>query len=215
MGKIMNRQRSVEMRRRVVGPWGLNAYALICAQSRSSVLIDPGAEPDALQELLAQSTPAAILITHRHADHIGALGSMRKALRVPVMAHPAGAGHAHRIHPDRYLRHGDRVKVGRIVLRIYHTPGHTEDQICIGAQDDARIIVGDTIFDGGPGKTWSATDFRTTLNSLAKTVLAWSDHTRCYPGHGPDFRLGDKRELIEAFLNKDHGDFYGDATWQM
>jgi glyoxylase-like metal-dependent hydrolase (beta-lactamase superfamily II) len=81
--------------------------------------------------------------------------------------------------------------------------------------NDSRIIVGDTLFDGGPGRTWSAEQFQTTLKTLREIVLNWPDETTCYPGHGPSFRLGDRRAAIEAFLNKDHGDFYGDATWDM
>ena len=72
-----------------------------------------------------------------------------------------------------------------------------------------------TLFDGGPGKTWSAEDFRQTLRTLREVVMLWSDDTVCYPGHGPSFRLGDRRAQIEVFLGRDHGDFFGDATWEM
>jgi glyoxylase-like metal-dependent hydrolase (beta-lactamase superfamily II) len=87
--------------------------------------------------------------------------------------------------------------------------------LCFDLVHDPRIIVGDTIFDGGPGKTWSAEDFMVTLYTLRTIVMAWDDNTICYPGHGPSFRLGDRREAIEAFLNKDHGNFFGDATWDL
>jgi glyoxylase-like metal-dependent hydrolase (beta-lactamase superfamily II) len=76
-------------------------------------------------------------------------------------------------------------------------------------------IVGDTIFDGGPGRTWSAKGFQVTLKTLQNIVLSWPDETVCYPGHGSSFCLGDKRKPIEAFLRKDHGPFFGDATWGM
>ena len=100
-------------------------------------------------------------------------------------------------------------------LGVIHTPGHRDDQICFGIRKDNRVIVGDTIFEGGPGKTWSAGDFQTTLNTFRRIVLAWPDETVCYPGHGPFFRLGDRKHLIEAFVQKDHGAFFGDATWEM
>jgi glyoxylase-like metal-dependent hydrolase (beta-lactamase superfamily II) len=77
------------------------------------------------------------------------------------------------------------------------------------------VIVGDTIFAGGPGRTGSAEAFRTTLNTLRTVVMPWPDDTVCYPGHGPSFRLGDIRLAIDAFLQKDHGDFHGDAEWGM
>jgi glyoxylase-like metal-dependent hydrolase (beta-lactamase superfamily II) len=81
--------------------------------------------------------------------------------------------------------------------------------------NDNRAIVGDTIFDGGPGKTWSAAGFRQSCQTLRHVVLAWPDEMVCYPGHGPAFRLGDRRAQIVAFLGKDHADFYGDAAWDM
>jgi hypothetical protein len=46
-------------------------------------------------------------------------------------------------------------------------------------------------------------------------VLKWDDDTVCYPGHGPSFRLGDIRAAVKRFLARDHGRFFGDATWDM
>jgi glyoxylase-like metal-dependent hydrolase (beta-lactamase superfamily II) len=176
------------------------------------VLIDPGAEPDTLEKMLAGTDPVGILITHSHMDHTGALDEMMRRLEVAAMGHfDLGLGPG----SWRRLKHGDMVEVGEYLLKIIHTPGHTDDQICIKPENDHRIIVGDTIFEGGPGNTQSPEDFRTTLKTLSRIVLPWPDDTVCYPGHGPSFRLGDRRREIEAFLKKDHGDFFGDATWDM
>jgi hydroxyacylglutathione hydrolase len=205
---------TIELRTREVGPWPMNTYALICPHTRASVLIDPGADTAALQELLAGTTPVAILLTHTHPDHVGALEPMRQLLNVPLMAHAGPHFNGMSLSLDRTLADRDPVQVGWHTLRAYHTPGHIPDMLCYAIEGDHRVIVGDTIFAGGPGHTQSAADFQTTLGTLRNVVLAWPDETICYPGHGPSFRIGGLRPAIEAFLDRDHGDFFGDATWE-
>lgn len=201
----------LDLRTKPVGPWGTNAYVLVCPATQQSVLIEPAGQPDILLKLLDGSEPVAILLTHSHTDHVGALKEMRSRLGVPVMAHAGGTVRD----VDRWLADGDLIQVGDNSLRVYHTPGHTEDIVCFAIVDDNRIIVGDTIFEGGPGHTSSPQAFQTTLQTLRNIILAWPDDTVCYPGHGVSFRLGDKRAAVEAFLAKDHGAFFGDATWEM
>lgn len=210
----------LELRTREVGPWPMNTFCLVCPTTRQSVLIDPGADAETLEEMLVDTNPVAILITHSHPDHIGALDELRARLNVPVMAHAGPHWNDVALEADRSLSDGDEIKVGKHVLRVYHVPGHIDDLVCFALWDkdgagDQRVIVGDAIFEGGPGKTESSESFEVTLQNLRGIILNWSDDVVCYPGHGPAFRLGDKRADIEAFLAKDHGDFFGDATWDM
>ena len=206
----------IQLISRQVGPWPMNTYVMICPDTKQSVLIDPGADPEVLQDMLGDSHPMAILLTHTHPDHIGALAEMRQALTVPVIGNdgphePLGKD----VGLDEILRDGDTYKVGEHLLRIQYAPGHIGDQICFFIEKDNRVVVGDTLFEGGPGKTWSSQGFQTTLETLKNVVLPWPDNTRCFPGHGNDFLLGDIRSQVEAFLMKDHGQFFGDATWDM
>ncbi|MCL4871312.1 MAG: MBL fold metallo-hydrolase [Anaerolineae bacterium] len=205
----------LELIARTVGPWPMNTYALICRETGQSVLFDPGADPDTLAEMVAGTTPTAILLTHTHPDHVMELDTMRQRLTVPVMCHPGDHFNNFDPRPDRLLNNGDTLTVGRYTLRVVHAPGHIPDQICFILENDHRVIVGDTLFEGGPGRTWTPQGFQTTLQTLRDIVLRWPDETICYPGHGPSFRLGDKRAAIEQFISKDHGQFFGDATWEM
>jgi hydroxyacylglutathione hydrolase len=203
----------LELRQRTVGAWNVNAYALVCPRTAQSVLIDPGSEAEALEAMLAGTHPVAILITHGHPDHIGALAAMRSRLSVPVMAHGGSASEPSPVTADRQIRDGDTLAVGDHHIHIIHTPGHTPDQVCIQLCNDHRILVGDTIFDGGPGRTRSSLSFQETLKTLERIILSWPDDTVCHPGHGDAFQLGPRRKAIRQFLDKDHGGFFGDAEW--
>lgn len=205
----------MEIRTQPVGAWAMNTYVLVCPTSRQSVLIDPGAEPAVLLELLDGTIPQAIVITHTHADHIGALAEVRTRLGVPVLAHPGPHVAGVTLRADRWLHQDDLIDVGDHRLKVYETPGHTEDMVCFEIEQESRMFVGDTIFEGGPGRTVTPEHFLITLYTLQTVVLAWSDDMICYPGHGPSFRLGDRRTAIESFLSKDHKNFCGDASWNM
>lgn len=204
---------ALELRTAQVGPYSMNTYALISQESGESVLFDPGGDPEKLRAMLEGSKPIAILLTHSHIDHVMALDEMLADLNVPLYAHPGP--HVEEIAADHWLNDGDSFQLGADVLDVQHTPGHIGDQICFAIRGDNRIIVGDTIFAGGPGRTWSSEGFQQTLETFRNVVLKWSDDTVCYPGHGPHFRLGDIRAAVAAFVAKDHGDFHGDATWDM
>jgi hydroxyacylglutathione hydrolase len=210
---VNNTDSLLELRRRTVGAWNVNAYALVCPRTAQSILIDPGSEAGLLEEMLAGTHPIAILITHSHPDHIGALATLRSKLSVPVMAHAGSENEPSPVNADRRLQDGDILAVGDHRIHIIHTPGHTADQVCIQPDNDHRILVGDTIFDGGPGRTLSSRAFQETLTTLERIILSWPDDTVCYPGHGAAFQLGPCRKAIRAFIEKDHGNFFGDAEW--
>ena len=121
----------------------MNAYALICPETQESVLIDPGAEPEKLLELLELSQPLAIVLTHTHPDHIGALEEMRRRLNVPVWAYHGPHHGGVQIDEERGLQDGEVLQIGEQRVTVAHTPGHVVDHICLVLQEDDRIIVGE------------------------------------------------------------------------
>ena len=204
---------SLVLKSAAVGPWPMNTYVVICPDTNQSLLIDPGAEPDTLMTLLDNSTPIAIFLTHAHKDHVGELDEMKARLNVPVYMHPADSPMG--VSADIWLSDGDMINLGQHTLRAIHTPGHTAGMVSLMLPDQ-RAIVGDTIFKGGPGRTWSPYYFALTMATMRNIIFQWPDDTVCFPGHGPFFRLGDERPAFEVFLQRAHpADLYGNVTWGM
>ncbi len=83
--------------------------------------------------------------------------------------------------PEVPVDHGDEIAVGDLTLEILHTPGHTDDHICILVED--VCITGDTLFVGKVGGTAGEEAARTEYDSLTKVLLGLPDETTIWPGH--------------------------------
>ncbi len=196
-----------------VGPWPMNSYIVSCRESNECAVIDPGADAEKIIKAVSVLNGKDILITHGHADHIGALKEVSKETGALVCVHPEDAARF-KINTDLELLDGDELCIGEYYLNIIHAPGHTAGQVCFDLLD-GRIIVGDTVFVGGPGKTWSAEDFETTMENMQKIVFKWPDDTRFFPGHGPAGIIGEERPAYEHFAAKGwKKGLYGDVSWE-
>ena len=195
-----------------VGPWPMNTYLIVDEATGASAVVDPGADAPAILALAEGTQIEKILITHGHLDHVDAMDAVRKATGAAVYLNPADAAKFGLAY-DIPLRDGGKIELGEAVIRSVHTPGHTPGMTCFDL-GDGRVVVGDTIFVGGPGKTWSVKDFTTTMRTMQEIVFAWPDETQFYPGHGPSGRIGDERPAFEAFLqNGWPHDLHGDVAW--
>ena len=202
-----------------LGPWPMNAYLVRDVPTGEIAIVDPGAEPE---KILAQIDPGlcqAILITHGHQDHIGALDEIKARTGAPVYIHPEDAERFN-LSYDYPLFDGIKILLGNEEITAIHAPGHTPGQTCfqLDRLDEpvgARILVGDTIFVGGPGRTESARDFTTTMDTMQQVVFTWPDRTRFFPGHGPSGVIGKERPAFNQFVIRGWpSDLHGDVTWE-
>ena len=197
---------------KAVGPWPMNAYVVICEATQTSAIIDPGADAETILATAQGTRIDKILLTHGHGDHIMALDEIRQASGAPVYLHPQDA-ERFGIEYDLPLQGGESLQLGNLNLRIIHTPGHTPGQCCFDL-GDGRVVVGDTVFVGGPGRTNSPADFGTTMQTMQQIVFRWPDETRFFPGHGPSGTIGEERPAFEAFVARGWPpDLMGDVAW--
>ena len=196
-----------------VGPWPMNAYIIVDETTNTNAIIDPGTDAEEIHSQVVGTQVAAILVTHGHADHVGALSEVKSSTNAPVYLNPLDAD-KFKLDFDHPLQDNQVIPIGSQQLRAIHTPGHTPGLTCLDL-GDGRILVGDTIFVGGPGKTWSSDEFATTMRTMQEIVFKWPDETRFYPGHGPSGTIGAERPAFESFVARGWSSkLYGDVTWE-
>jgi hydroxyacylglutathione hydrolase len=207
-----NAKSRVMLAKLAVGPYDTNCYLLTCPISGESIIVDPAAEWERILQEVEGTTVKYVLLTHGHPDHVAALAEVRESTGAPLGIHPADA-QRFGVDADFDLADGDVLEWGECQLQVVHTPGHTPGSVCLIL--DERVLVGDTIFPGGPGHSESLEAFEQILATLQKTVFTWSDETELYPGHGAGTTVGQERPAFEAFLQKPRPDqLCGDVTWE-
>ena len=174
-----------------LGPLQENAY--LVETGEGPVLIDPGDEPEKLLALFQTTglTPRAILLTHAHFDHVGAVAPLVEALDLPVYLHPLdlplyeGADLAARAWglaipkpplPVRPLEEG----MGLFGFQVLHLPGHSPGHVAFYDPEGAQVFSGDLLFRADPK----------ALFASLKRLLSLPPETRVHPGHGPGTTLG-------------------------
>jgi glyoxylase-like metal-dependent hydrolase (beta-lactamase superfamily II) len=202
---------SIQIERLSLGPFGTNSYLLICQKTGASVIVDAPGDAEKVLKMLEGTHPKYILMTHNHMDHVDALAALKSALNVPLAAHEDDAGGLP-VKPEQFLNDGDTISFGEIQLKVLHTPGHTPGSLCF--LTGSYLISGDTIFPGGPGKTWSPDDFKKIVESLTNKIFTLPDETHVYPGHGDATVLKKEKHEFEVFSSKPHDpDLCGDVVW--
>lgn len=196
----------------VVGPFASNCFIVGSEATKEGMVIDPGANADAILNAVRGLGLSVVLIvvTHNHVDHVGALRQVKESTGAGYAVHeadvegmtPALFGRVLGVvmsgslkappKPDRLLHDGDVIEIGDLKFTALHTPGHTPGGISL--QGEGVVFSGDTLFNFGIGRTdLSGGDYVTLINSIMTRLMALPDDTVVYPGHGSSTTIGAER----------------------
>jgi glyoxylase-like metal-dependent hydrolase (beta-lactamase superfamily II) len=208
---IMAKDGIVQIERLELGPFGTNAYIVMCQLTKDSVLVDAPGEASKVIEHLMGTNPRYILITHDHWDHLGALSQLKSELKVPIAAHPADSANLPSP-PEILLNDSDVVTLGNVELKVLHTPGHTPGSVCFLTGN--CLLSGDTVFPGGPGKTSSPLAFEQIVKSITSKIFVLPGDTQIFPGHGYSTLLEKEKQQFEVFSSRPcKSNLCGDVLW--
>lgn len=204
--------RDLTLRKLNLGPYSNNVYIFTCKQTRECVIIDTSHSADPILAACKEAKPKYILQTHCHGDHIDALAEVRKRAGVPLGLHPEDAKEFG-IRPDFEILDGQDISFGAVSLRAIHAPGHCRGMLMY--LSPGHCVCGDTIFPGGPGKTWSHAQLLTLLDSIQRKVFALPDDTVLYPGHGANTAVSESKREFAQFkaAGRPRAGEFGDITW--
>ncbi len=189
----------------ILGAYETNCYILRTSHdSLDSLIIDIGLEAAELIDFLAENKlrPLAVILTHGHADHICGLKPLRESypdikvyihkLDAEMLAKPTRnlslfAGTPFKTNPaDQLLEEGQILELAGLKLQVLHTPGHTPGGICLYAENEDIVFVGDTLFADSVGRTdFPKGSMSDLINSIKQKLCPLPDETIVHPGHGP------------------------------
>jgi glyoxylase-like metal-dependent hydrolase (beta-lactamase superfamily II) len=194
-------------------PFGENTYVLWLPGRRDAVVVDPGLEPELILEVLRDEglTPAVLLNTHGHADHIGGNAALKEAFPgapliigagdesmladaelnlsapfgMPITSPPA----------ERTVREGDVVEAAGLRFDVLDIPGHSPGHVVFVWRGEPTLVLGgDVLFRGSIGRyDFPGGDERLLLEGIRRKLFTLPPDTVVYPGHGPVTTVGHER----------------------
>jgi hydroxyacylglutathione hydrolase len=202
----------IDVRMFTVGPVQENSFLVRREGSDRALLVDPGDEaPKLLGAIEALGLDLdAILLTHTHFDHVGAVAPVAKATGAPVycpklevarlqdiMGHVPvdGIGPYDGYDPEHTVEGGEELNLADLRIEVVATPGHTEGHVTYAFPDEKVIASGDVLFQGSVGRSDRPNgDHQTLINSIATLLERYPDDTLVLPGHMATTTLGKERE---------------------
>ncbi|MGE6259007.1 MBL fold metallo-hydrolase [Heyndrickxia sporothermodurans] len=182
-----------------------NCYLLV-GNNHECIVIDPGDEGDKLLSIINEQKlkPLAILLTHAHFDHIGAVDTLRNAFQIPVYVHkkesewltnPALNGSSifmigksvTQEPADELIKNETTLSIGQFQIDVFETPGHSPGSISFYLKELAVIFAGDTLFLNSIGRTdLPGGNHQQLITSIESKLLSLPEETMVLPGHGEE-----------------------------
>ncbi|WP_338470244.1 MBL fold metallo-hydrolase [Niallia sp. XMNu-256] len=201
-----------------LGQMQTNCYVLK-KEDFSCLIIDPGSEGEKLIQYLREEDlkPIAIVLTHAHYDHIGAVDTIRSAYDIPVYVHhlekdwlssPAlnlsekmPAGKVQVNEADEIIMGEQELTIESFSFKIYETPGHSPGSISLYFEDAGIVCSGDALFSGSIGRSdLPGGNQELLLKSIHDKLLTLPENTAVLCGHGPVTTIGNEMNT-NPFLN--------------
>ena len=193
-----------------VGPLAENAYLVRRDGADAAILVDPGEEADRLLEAIEAIGVRldAILLTHTHFDHVGAVAPVARAtgapvycpeLEVPILADInawtfSGFGPFESYDADETVKGGEQLELAGMTIDVIHTPGHSPGHVSYSIADEQELFSGDVLFENSVGRVdLPGGDGPTLLASIRHLLDTLPDETRVHPGHMGQTTLGRER----------------------
>jgi hydroxyacylglutathione hydrolase len=198
----------MDVRMFTVGPLQENCFVVRPDGGDRAVIVDPGDEADRILRALEELGTAAeaILLTHTHFDHIGAVAPIARrtgapvhcprgevaVLRDPSAFYPPMFGPIEGWEAEHEVAGGDRLDLAGLDIEVVSTPGHSPDHVTYAL--DGALFSGDVLFQGSIGRTdLPGADHDTLMRSIAGLLERFDDDTRVHPGHMGLTTLGRER----------------------
>ena len=191
-----------------VGPYQANCYLVCRPDEPACLVIDPGAEPSRILEVIEEQKlePIAILVTHGHIDHVGALAAVARSTGAPVYSSRREAPWLRELsgsdypgyqdaaphEPDHLLDGGESLAIGPYSIDVRSVPGHSPGSVAFAI--DGALYGGDVLFRGSVGRTdLREGDWPTLQASIASLLAEFPPETPVLSGHGEPTTLGEER----------------------
>ncbi len=202
----------IDVRMVTVGPVQENCFIVREKDADTAVVVDPGEEAERLLgalEALGITKVAAILLTHTHFDHVGAVAPLAQATGAPVYCPERelmvlanimdyvpwpGFGPFESYDADESVAGGETLELAGLTIDVLFTPGHSPGHVTYAIRDEDALFSGDVLFQGSVGRVdLPGGDWPTLLASIESLLAGYGDETTVYPGHMGITTLGRER----------------------